>query len=78
MSTRDIACGQACCCCCLTELKPCPCAQMKQLQPGQLLKLPSVCPAVAARIFYACTQQQPEQRPSALDVVNWLRDDDSS
>ena len=49
--------------------------QMRTVQPGQLLKLPPVCPAVAARIFYACTQLSPEHRPTALDVVHWLRED---
>ena len=52
--------------------------QMKQLPPRQMIKLPAMCPAVAARAFYACTQLVPEQRPTALDVVQWLREDDSA
>ena len=49
---------------------------MQSVAQGQLLRLPRLCPAVAARIFYACTQMNPEERPSALDIVNWLRDEE--
>ena len=58
-----------------TRVQPAVGPQMKQLQPGQLLKFPPMCPPVAARIFFACTQLQPAQRPSALDIVQWLRED---
>ena len=44
------------------------------LQGGQVLKLPAMCPPMAARIFFECTKMQPSARPSALDIVHWLRE----
>ena len=44
------------------------------MQGSTLLKLPSMCPPVAARIFYEATKLQPSARPSALEIVNWLRE----
>ena len=39
-----------------------------------MLRLPPMCPPVAARIFFECTKLDPEQRCSALDIVHWLRE----
>ena len=44
------------------------------LQGGQVLKLPAMCPPMAARIFFECTKMQPNTRPTALDIVHWLRE----
>ena len=35
--------------------------------------MPGDVPQVAARIFAACTQLEPGLRPSAQQVVEWLR-----
>lgn len=38
-----------------------------------LVELPLDCPPVAARIFRECTRPDPAQRPSANEIVAWLR-----
>ena len=45
------------------------------LQAGttKSLQLPAGCPPVAARIFTECTHTEPDCRPSAQQVVEWLR-----
>ena len=43
-------------------------------QNGETLKLPEMCPPVAARIFFECTKLDPAARCSALDIVHWLRE----
>ncbi len=40
-----------------------------------LMELPPGCPRVAAHIFQQCTQLDPSQRPSAAQLVEWLRSD---
>jgi len=42
---------------------------------GRALSLPARCPAIARRIFTACTQMDPEKRPTAHQLVEWLRAD---
>lgn len=48
--------------------------QSSVVQGSITLKLPPVCPPVAARIFYETTKLQPSARPSAMDIVKWLRE----
>lgn len=43
-------------------------------QGSTSLKLPDMCPPVAARIFFECTKLKPKDRPTALEIVTWLRE----
>ena len=38
-----------------------------------LVQLPLDCPPLAARLFTECTRRDPAQRPSATEIVAWLR-----
>ena len=38
------------------------------------IKLPANAPPVAAQIFRECTKLNAAERPSAMDIVQWLRD----
>lgn len=49
--------------------------QMGAGASGRALSLPARCPAIARRIFTACTQMDPEKRPTAHQLVDWLRAD---
>jgi serine/threonine protein kinase len=49
--------------------------QMGAGASGRALSLPARCPAIARRIFTACTQMDPEKRPTAFQLVEWLRAD---
>lgn len=40
---------------------------------GRTLELPPNCPSIAKYLFEACTQMNPNNRPSASKVVEWLR-----
>ncbi|KAK9805390.1 hypothetical protein WJX73_010301 [Symbiochloris irregularis] len=51
-----------------------PLGMSVQVQGSITLKLPPVCPPVAARIFYETTKLQPSARPSAMEIVKWLRE----
>ena len=44
------------------------------LPPSRSLIMPAASPPVAARIFEACTATDPRARPSAADMVEWLRE----
>ena len=37
------------------------------------LELPPSCPGIAKYLFDACTQMNPDDRPSASQIVEWLR-----
>lgn len=50
----------------------CSCA-MQGTQHGPTLELPLNSPPVAAHLFLECTQMDPELRPSAAKIVEWLR-----
>ncbi|KAK9792727.1 hypothetical protein WJX73_008655 [Symbiochloris irregularis] len=47
--------------------------QMKNA--AHMLRLPRMCPSNAARVFYECTKIKPEERPDALTLVEWLREE---
>lgn len=53
---------------------PLPDCCVRVVQNGEMLKLPEMCPPVAARIFFECTKLDPAARCSALDIVHWLRE----
>jgi hypothetical protein len=36
--------------------------------------MPSKCPPVARKVFQACTNSDPDQRPTAQQLVQWLRE----
>jgi serine/threonine protein kinase len=40
-----------------------------------MMVLPPACPTAARKLFAACTQVDPEQRPTAQQLVEWLRAD---
>ena len=40
---------------------------------GKTLELPPSCPGIAKYLFDACTQMNPDNRPTASKVVEWLR-----
>lgn len=42
-------------------------------EAARVVVMPGDAPPVAARIFAACTQLEPGLRPSAQQVVEWLR-----
>ena len=42
---------------------------------AHMLRLPRMCPSNAARVFYECTKIKPEERPEALTLVEWLREE---
>ncbi|KAK9807719.1 hypothetical protein WJX72_007116 [[Myrmecia] bisecta] len=54
-----------------------PLAIARQMQPGtgqhKTLELPATCPPIAARIFVECTRMDPDARPTAQQIVEWLR-----
>lgn len=61
----------------------CACVCMHALQVGpspnaKAMALPARCPAVARKLFVACTQMDPERRPQAQQLVEWLRADIAS
>lgn len=57
----------------ITNLQPLAIAQAMQAGTAKSLQLPVDCPPVAARIFSECTHTEPDCRPSAQQVVEWLR-----
>lgn len=57
----------------ITNLQPLAIAQAMQAGTSKSLQLPADCPPVAARIFTECTHTEPDCRPSAQRVVEWLR-----
>jgi len=42
-------------------------------QRGKTLELPPNCPSIAKYLFEACTQMNPDNRPTASKIVEWLR-----
>lgn len=42
-------------------------------QHGPTLELPRIAPAIAAHLFVQCTHMDPDLRPSAGQIVEWLR-----
>lgn len=42
-------------------------------QRGKTLELPPNCPGIAKYLFEACTQMNPDNRPTASKIVEWLR-----
>ena len=50
----------------------CVCPQTP-MQNRPTIDLPGAVPPVALRIFRECTQLQPADRPTTLDIVQWLR-----
>jgi hypothetical protein len=42
---------------------------------AKAMTLPAKCPPVARKLFMACTQMDPERRPVAQTLVEWLRAD---
>lgn len=40
----------------------------------KIMELPADCPSQTAQLFDACTQLDPRQRPSAAQIVEYLRD----
>lgn len=58
----------------ITELQPLAIArQMQGSQQGPTLELPMLSPPIAAHLFLECTQMDPELRPTAAKIVEWLR-----
>eukprot|EP00891_Asterochloris_glomerata_P003410 jgi/Astpho2/3410/e_gw1.00054.45.1_t len=62
----------------ITEFQPLAIAQAMQLNgssdgSSSTLQLPAVCPPIAARLFLECTRSEPELRPTAMQIVEWLR-----
>ncbi len=55
----------------MTDLLPCCVLQ----NAAHMLRLPRMCPSNAARVFYECTKIKPEERPDALTLVEWLREE---
>ena len=41
-----------------------------------MLRLPRMCPPNAARVFYECTKVKPDDRPDAMSLVEWLREEE--
>jgi hypothetical protein len=42
---------------------------------AKALMLPAKCPAVVRKLFVSCTQMDPDKRPAAQALVEWLRAD---
>jgi hypothetical protein len=58
--------------------EPLACSLLLQVGPSpnaKAMALPARCPAVARKLFVACTQMDPERRPCAQQLVEWLRAD---
>lgn len=51
------------------------CPQVGPSPNAKAMTLPARCPAVARKLFVACTQMDPERRPGAQQLVEWLRAD---
>jgi hypothetical protein len=54
---------------------PLLCLQVGPSPNAKAMTLPAKCPPVARKLFMACTQMDPEKRPVAQTLVEWLRAD---
>eukprot|EP00878_Enallax_costatus_P029679 GHUV01032221.1.p1 GENE.GHUV01032221.1~~GHUV01032221.1.p1 ORF type:complete len:166 (+),score=33.11 GHUV01032221.1:452-949(+) len=60
----------------ITEYQPLSISRQVGPSPNaKAMTLPAKCPAVARKLFMACTQMDPERRPGAQTLVEWLRAD---
>lgn len=59
----------------ITEFQPLAIA--RQMRTTKSLQLPPDAPPVAARLFWECTEMDPEARPTAAKIVEILRQDRS-
>lgn len=60
--------------CDITEYQPLAVSRQAGKSPkGKLIKLPESCPAVALKVFNACTSMVPDERPTSQEIVEWLR-----
>jgi hypothetical protein len=48
---------------------------MGQTASGKVMQLPTRAPPVARRIWAGCTMMDPDKRPTAQQIVEWLRTD---
>eukprot|EP00879_Flechtneria_rotunda_P017662 GHRR01018514.1.p1 GENE.GHRR01018514.1~~GHRR01018514.1.p1 ORF type:complete len:217 (+),score=59.35 GHRR01018514.1:42-692(+) len=63
----------------ITEFQPLSISRQVAPSPtAKAMALPVKCPTVARKIFTACTQMDPERRPAAQTLVEWLRADMSA
>lgn len=56
-------------------LSVCVVMQVGPSPNAKAMTLPAKCPPVARKLFMACTQMDPERRPGAQTLVEWLRAD---
>lgn len=60
----------------ITEYQPLSISRQVGPSPNaKAMTLPAKCPAVARKLFTACTQMDAERRPGAQVLVEWLRAD---
>lgn len=57
----------------ITEYQPLAMSRQMGLNGKKTVTMPTTAPAVARQIFEACTQMEPKARPTATQIVEWLR-----
>ncbi|GMH35458.1 hypothetical protein BSKO_03326 [Bryopsis sp. KO-2023] len=59
----------------ITEFQPLAMSRQVPSDKGRIMKIPPEAPEVAKKLFFACTQLKPEDRPPMQNIVEWLRSD---